>query len=97
MGPHFRSYESVAFMLHDLPKSLKVDVWVSYLGECHGTGPVDNEFGWSRGWTNAFLNADEIIHGIQNLVKCYGLGAEAMRNLDPGALDFVIAAVAPCW
>ena len=40
-SPHFRSYESMAHYCVDIPRDFGVDVYITWLGECHGKGPVD--------------------------------------------------------
>jgi hypothetical protein len=93
-GPHFRSRESYAFFLHDLPKLYNVDVAVHFQGEQHGKGPVDRLFGWGCAWIDDFLQ-EAPIHGIGDLVLCYRKGAQHMVNVDPNGPKFHIESFDP--
>ena len=41
VGPHFRSYQSMAYFCVEIPRKYKVNVYITWLGEHHGKGPVD--------------------------------------------------------
>jgi len=83
-GPHFRSFEMLAYLEETWFGKLGCPVSLNLFAEKHGKGLVDALFGQLRGWIRQYLmGGDKIIKTMAELVKVLTDGATQDEALDP--------------
>ena len=71
-GPHFRSAENLYFYARVLPNERQQNVLIRWLGEQHGKGVLDQQFGLAgthkHGWIGQFAR-ESPIYSIDDMCK----------------------------
>lgn len=82
---HFRSYESIEFLLLQLVKQLSLEVSINYGVEKHLKHEVDRMFGWYNAATQHFLDTKCEIKEIEELQAALQNYFNEKRAKDPSA------------
>ncbi|CAE6918052.1 unnamed protein product, partial [Symbiodinium sp. CCMP2456] len=92
-GPHFRSAENLYFYARVLPKERNQNVFIRWLGEQHGKGVLDQQFGLAgthkHGWIGQFAREGPI-YSIDDMCKALQQGADRQMKKYPDGPRYIV-------